>query len=119
MPVLFLEGITDRTQAESLVRAILLVEIDQNETTDEPDAWYIHQLIGLVVYQDDLPIGKVIDVDTSRSQHILKILHSSGEVLVPFVRQLVPSVDISRRRIEISPPDGLLPSTSTASNSEL
>ena len=107
MPVLFLEGITDRTQAESLVRAILLVEIDQNETTDEPDAWYDHQLIGLAVYRDGSEIGKVLRVEHLPAQDLLVINHRDSEVMLPFVSQFVPLVDVKSGRLEITPPGGL------------
>ena len=36
MPVLFLDGINDRNQAESLIRAILLVEADLDASPPEP-----------------------------------------------------------------------------------
>jgi 16S rRNA processing protein RimM len=107
MPVLFLDGITDRTQAESLVRAILLVEIDQNETTDEPDAWYDHQLIGLAVYRDGSEIGKVLRVEHLPAQDLLVINHQDSEVMLPFVSQFVPLVDVKSGRLEITPPGGL------------
>jgi 16S rRNA processing protein RimM len=107
MPVLFLEGIADRTQAESLVRAILLVEIDQNETTDEPDAWYDHQLIGLAVYRDGSEIGKVLRVEHLPAQDLLVINYRDSEVMLPFVSQFVPVVDVQSGRLEITPPGGL------------
>ena len=107
MPVLFLEGITDRTQAESLVRAILLVEVDENETTDEPDAWYDHQLIGLAVYRDGSEIGKVLRVEHLPAQDLLVINYQDSEVMLPFVSQFVPLVDVKSGRLEITPPGGL------------
>ena len=46
-PVLFLEGIQDRSQAETLVKAILLIETDLEQLPEDPEAWYDHQLVGL------------------------------------------------------------------------
>ena len=46
-PVLFLEGIDDRSKAETLIKAILLIETETDILPEEPEAWYDHQLIGL------------------------------------------------------------------------
>jgi 16S rRNA processing protein RimM len=37
-------------------------------------------------------------------QDVLAIKTSSGEVMIPFVRQLVPTVDIANRKLVVIPP---------------
>ena len=63
MPVLFLKECEDRTIADSLVKAILLVDVPNDEVTNEEDAWFDHQLVGLSVIRDAEEIGKVVRVD--------------------------------------------------------
>ena len=106
-PVVFLEGITDRTQAESLIKAILLVEQPLDVSPNEPDAWYDHQLAGLKVYRDGVEIGEVIRVDHLPAQDLLAIKFGEQEVLLPFVKAFVPKVDVEAGLIEITPPGGL------------
>ena len=106
-PVVFLEGITDRTQAESLIKAILLVEQPLDVSPNEPDAWYDHQLAGLKVYRDGVEIGEVIRVDHLPAQDLLVIKFGEQEVLLPFVKAFVPKVDVEAGLIEITPPGGL------------
>ena len=106
-PVLFLEGIQDRSQAETLVKAILLIETDLEQLPEDPEAWYDHQLVGLTALVGDEIVGKVIRVDHLPAQDLLAIETSNGEVLVPFVKQIVPSVDIQKRQIVLAPPAGL------------
>jgi 16S rRNA processing protein RimM len=106
-PVLFLEGIQDRSQAETLVKAILLIETDLEQLPEDPEAWYDHQLIGLTALVGEEVVGKVIRVDHLPAQDLLAIETSNGEVLVPFVKQIVPSVDIQRGQIVLTPPAGL------------
>lgn len=107
-PVIFLEGIEDRTQAETLIKAILLVDQDLNETPTEPDAWYDQQLVGLKVYRDGNEIGSVSVVEHMPAQDLLIIKTlDDKEVMLPFVKQMVPEVDIAGGKITITPPMGL------------
>jgi 16S rRNA processing protein RimM len=106
-PVLFLEGISDRSQAETLIKAILLIETEVTELPEEPEAWYDHQLVGLKALVGAEVVGEVIRVDHLPSQDILAIETARGEVLVPFVKQIVPEVDIASGRITLTPPEGL------------
>lgn len=107
MPVLFLKECQDRTVAETLVKAILLVEVANDEITNEEDAWFDHQLVGLKVIRDAAEIGVVARVDHLPAQDLLAIKTADGEVLVPFVKAIVPVVDIKNRTITVTPPLGL------------
>jgi 16S rRNA processing protein RimM len=106
-PVLFLEGIQDRSQAETLVKAILLIETDPEQLPEDPEAWYDHQLVGLNAVVGEEVVGKVIRVDHLPAQDLLAIETTNGEVLVPFVKQIVPSVDIQKGQVVLTPPAGL------------
>lgn len=106
-PVLFLEGIQDRSQAETLVKAILLIETDLEQLPEDPEAWYDHQLVGLSALVGEEVVGKVIRVDHLPAQDLLAIETHNGEVLVPFVKQIVPSVDIQKGQVVLTPPAGL------------
>ena len=107
MPVLFLEGVSDRTQAESLIRAILLVEADLSATPAEPEAWYDQQLVGLRVERDGQIVGEISRVDHMPAQDLLAISSNGREVLLPFVKAFVPEVNVEASKIVITPPGGL------------
>ncbi|WP_150306785.1 ribosome maturation factor RimM [Planctomonas psychrotolerans] len=106
-PVVFFKGITDRTEAETLVKAILWISQDETEQSDEEDAWYDHQLVGLSVVRDGIEVGTVTRVEHFPAQDILLVATPSGEVMVPFVKAIVPSVDMARRTVTVTPPAGL------------
>lgn len=109
-PVVFLDGIDDRTAAESIVRAILWIDQDAVETAVEEDAWYDHQLVGLDVIRDGEKVGRVMRVDHLPAQDLLIVRPVGGEdreVLVPFVKAIVPQVDIAGARVVVTPPEGL------------
>ncbi len=106
-PVGFFVGVDDRTAAESLVKAILWVDQDPDESPDEPDAWYDHQLVGLRALRDGVEVGRVARVDHLPAQDLLAIATDGGEVLVPFVAALVPAVDVEAGTVTLTPPPGL------------
>ena len=105
--VLFIKDIEDRNAAESLIKAILLVDSDPEELPTEPDAWYDHQLIGLKAIRNSVEIGKVIRVEHLPAQDCLVIETSSGEVFLPFIKAFVPMVDIAKAEVTVTPPGGL------------
>ncbi len=105
-PVVFFEGVDDRNAADTLVRAILWIEQDE-DAPDEPDAWYDHQLVGLDVVRDGVVVGKVARVDHFPAQDLLVVSTGDDEVLVPFVSAIVPEVDVEGGRVVVTPPAGL------------
>lgn len=108
VPFLLLEGIETRSQAESLVRAILLIHKPLDELPSEPETWYDHQLVGLKVVRDGVQIGTVKRVDHLPAQDILVLTIADREVLLPFVSQFVPEVRLETGELVIQPPGGLL-----------
>jgi 16S rRNA processing protein RimM len=105
--VVFLEGIDDRDAAESLVKAILWVDEDQDSRPVEEDAWYDYQLIGLTVRRNGQTVGTISRVDHFPSQDLLIVDTGDAEVLVPFVKAIVTGVDIEAGTMDIDPPIGL------------
>ncbi|MFS0893585.1 ribosome maturation factor RimM [Microbacterium sp. 179-I 3D3 NHS] len=109
-PVVFFHDVADRDAAESLVKAILWIDHDDDEVED--NAWFDHQLVGLDVVRDDEVIGRVARVDHFPAQDLLIVTPSTesgggGEVMVPFVEAIVPTVDVAAGRVIVTPPAGL------------
>jgi 16S rRNA processing protein RimM len=103
----FFVDVEDRSQAETLARAILWIDVDTELSPDEPDAWYDHQLVGLTVVRDGKPVGTVSRVDHCPAQDLLVVATDNGEVMVPFVAAIVPAVDIVAKTVTVTPPGGL------------
>ena len=107
-PVAFFEGVEDRSAAEELVRAILWIDQDDADVPTEDDAWYDHQLVGLDVVREGEVVGRVIRVDHFPAQDLLIVrVRGDREVLVPFVKAIVPEVDVAAGRVVVTPPAGL------------
>jgi 16S rRNA processing protein RimM len=104
------KGVDDRTAAETLRGTLLVVEVDEAERPDDPDEFYDHQLVGLaVVSTAGDAVGEVVDVLHLPAQDVLAIKRADGaEVLVPFVKELVPVIDLDARTVTVEPRPGLL-----------
>ncbi|QUC01118.1 ribosome maturation factor RimM [Cellulosimicrobium cellulans] len=103
------EGVRDRTGAEALRGVELVVEA---EASDEEDAWYPHELAGLRAEgTDGRVLGRVEGLEHLPAHDVLVLREPDGaRTLVPFVRQIVPVVDVAGGRIVLDPPGGLLAS---------
>ncbi|WPO87772.1 ribosome maturation factor RimM [Herbiconiux sp. KACC 21604] len=107
-PVGFFKGVPDRTAAEALVKAILWIDLDADATSDEEDAWYDHQLVGLRVLRDGEQVGTVKLVEHLPAQDLLVVkTPDAREVMVPFVKAIVPAVDLAAGTVTVTPPAGL------------
>jgi len=106
-PVAFFEGVDDRSTAEELIRAILWIDEDTQSASDEEDAWFDHQLVGLDVVRDGAVVGRVARVEHLPAQDLLIVRVGDDEVLVPFVKAIVPEVDVPGGRVVVTPPPGL------------
>lgn len=108
--VLRFAGIEDRTAAEGLRNTLLIVEADPDELPDDPDEYYDHQLVGLrVLTVDGRELGTVADMLHLPTQDLFAVHRPDGrEVLIPFVAEMVPEVDLKERTVLVDPPPGLL-----------
>lgn len=99
------EGITDRNGIEKLRNTLLYSEVDINEPGVDEDDYHVQQLIGLrAELEDGSEFGVITEVLNLPAQDCLVIKTESGEVLIPFVRQLVPEVDLKAKKVVVIPP---------------
>lgn len=103
-------GVTDRTAAERLRGALLIADSATAPQPDDPDEFWDHDLVGLAaVTPAGAALGTVGDVLHPPGPDLLLIVRpDGGELLVPFVSEIVPEVDVAGRRCVVDPPAGLL-----------
>ena len=102
-------GITDRTAAADLTGSWLSVDSGQLPEVAGPDEFRDHELIGLSVRTTTgEEVGVVTDV-LHYGQDLLVVRRADrGDTLVPFVKAIVPEVDVAGGLLVIDPPPGLL-----------
>lgn len=106
-------GVADRTAAEALRGTLLIAEVDPEETPEDPEEFYDHQLIDLdVVMVDGTEVGRIAEISHLPYQDLLIVRRPDGsDVMIPFVSEVVPEIDLAEQRVVIDPPPGLLDET--------
>ncbi len=120
--VVEIAGIEDRNGAEDLRGCLLMVPSSDRPLLAE-DEYHVLDLLGLEVFLQESGelVGAVVDVIPAGNDLLEVKLHQSfvndkgqktndkgQKVLIPFVKAIVPVVDLATKRIEITPPPGLL-----------
>jgi 16S rRNA processing protein RimM len=101
------DEIETRNEAEALRGAKLFIETEELDEDDD-EGWYEHELVGLEARIGSRVVGKVTALNTMPVQDLLMVTTpDGGEVLIPFVEQIVPEVNIEEGFILLTPPDGL------------
>ena len=107
-----LQGINTRNQAEQLKKLKILVKTDKLPKLKSEEFHFL-ELINLEVKtleNEELKIiGKVINLENEKNNLlIIELFKNQKKVLVPFVKEIVPLVDIKNNFLIIDPPNGLL-----------
>ena len=103
--------ITNRNEAESLKGHKILVKANSIPQLNK-DEYHLNELIDLkvkILEKDQLQIiGKIINLENEKNNLLVfKLFKNDKKVLIPFVKEIVPVVDIKNKFIVIKPPPGL------------
>lgn len=99
-------GISDRNGIEKYRNQLLYTDVDIDAPGIDEDDYHVLQLIGCSAYLVDGDLfGVVTEVLNLPGQDVLSIETDNGEVLIPFVHQLVPAVDIKAKQMTVIPPE--------------
>ena len=110
--IITFKGINNRNQAENLNGHKILVKVDSIPKLNKGE-YHLTELINLnvkILENNQLHIiGKVINLANEKNNLlVIQLLKNNKEVLIPFVKEIVPVVDIKQQFIVITPPSGLL-----------
>lgn len=109
--VLHFAGVDSITAAETLAGLVVAVPLAERAPLSD-DEVYIADLIGcsLVDVAGAAPVvvGEIEDVDRTAGPVALLIVRgAAGEVLVPFAKSFLRTLDIAGKRVEMALPEGL------------
>lgn len=118
-------GVPDRNAAELLRGTVLQVDAATLPPPEDEDEFHDHVLRGMAAdLVDGGRLGTVVDVLHLPHGDVLVVRREDrpdaegAEVLVPFVKAMVPVVDVAARRLEVAPPEGLLDLTAGSDEAE-
>lgn len=103
------EGLSDRTAVESVRGRVLVCDVDEAEVPEDDEEYYDRSLVGLQVrdFAGDV-VGVITNVVHLPEQDLLAVEAESGERLIPFVRQIVPTVELADGFVQLADVPGLL-----------
>lgn len=102
-----LEGIDNQETAESWKGAEILIEKDKLEPLTESE-FYHFELEGMEVFDEEgMLIGTVNNVDSNTGNNILYVRTEDGEILIPFVNEIVKSINMDEKKIVVNKLEGL------------
>ena len=106
------QGINTRNNAEKLKKYKILVKTDKLPELNKEEYHFL-ELINLQVKtleNEELKIiGKVINFENEKNNLlVIELYKNQKQVLVPFVKEIVPLIDIQNNFLIIKPPKGLL-----------
>ena len=109
--IITFKDINNRNQAENLKGHKVLVKIDAIPQLNKEE-FHLTELINLKVKISENNklriIGKVINLENEKNNLlVVQLLKNNKKVLVPFVKEIIPVVDIKNNFIIITPPSGL------------
>ncbi|MFG3418975.1 ribosome maturation factor RimM [Micromonospora sp. NPDC049460] len=104
------EGVLDRDVAEALRGTLVAVDSADVAPPEDPEEFHDHQLVGLaVVTPGGERLGEVDRIDHAPASDLLVLRRPEGRTaLIPFVKAIVPEVDLAGGRVVVDPPAGLL-----------
>ena len=110
--IISFKGINNRNQAENLKGHKVLVRVNTIPKLNKEE-FHLTELVNLkvkILENNELQIiGKVINLENEKNNLlVIQLFKNNKEVLIPFVREIVPVVDIEKHFIVITPPPGLL-----------
>ena len=104
-------GINNRNNAEELKKYKILVKTYKLPKLKKEE-YHLLELINLqvkTIENDELIIGKVINLENEKNNLlVIELFKNQKKVLIPFVKEIVPLVDIKNNFLIINPPNGLL-----------
>jgi 16S rRNA processing protein RimM len=107
--IITFEGVYDRAVADELRGVALWVDSAQVPPPEDPDEFNDHQLVGLsAVTLAGETVGRIARIDHAPASDLLVLSRPDGKTaLVPFVKAIVPEVDLAGGRVIVDPPEGL------------
>ena len=106
------QGINTRNHAEQFKKYKILVKTNKLPKLNKEE-FHLLELINLQVKtleNDEFKIiGKVINLENEKNNLlVIQLLKNKKKVLIPFVKEIVPVIDLENNFLIITPPKGLL-----------
>lgn len=101
------EEIDDMDDAQDLKKLYLAIPEELLVPLSE-DQYFIFQIIGLDVYEDEEYFGKIIDVIETGSNDVYVVKNEEKQILIPALKSIVKKINLEEKTMLVELPAGLL-----------
>lgn len=82
----------------------------KNLPAKDEDEYYYFELIGLDVFtKSRRHLGKITEIMATGANDVFVVNGDAGEVLIPFIDDVVLEIDIAAKKVLVDPMEGLVP----------
>lgn len=104
-----LEGIDSPEMARTLAGSMVKTD-RENLPAKEEDEYYWFELIGMsVTTKDKRNLGTVSAITPTGANDVLHVTGEYGDILLPFIDDVVLEIDLTNNRMVVDPLEGLIP----------
>ncbi len=106
--VLF-DGINTPEQASEFSGQLIQTS-ERNLPAKDGDEYYYFELIGLDVFtKSGRHLGKITEIMATGANDVFVVNGDCGEVLIPFIDDVVTEIDLATKKVQVDPMEGLIP----------
>ena len=106
--LLKIKGIDSIDEAEGLKNLDLIVDRKNARKLDE-DEFFICDLIGCNVFENDILLGEIVNILQTGSNDVYEVKNDKTKnILIPALKTVVKKIDINSKRIDVLLPEGLI-----------
>lgn len=107
--LLTFEGVSNMNDIIHLKGQDVFIEQDDTELDLDDNEYHVKDIVGLTVINldDNTELGKITEVMFTGANDVW-VIQGEREYLIPYIEQVVKTVDIKQGIVEITPLEGLL-----------
>lgn len=94
-------------QATALVSSALYLPLN-NLPTLQDGQYYLHQLVGMKLFDQSNLLGSVDQIFEMGPQDLISVIHQGKEVLIPLSEGIINKVDLEKKEVHTTLPNGLI-----------
>lgn len=107
--VIKFEGIDTVNEIVEYKNCLIFVDEEDIRSKLDEDEFLIDELVGMNVLSGEKVVGVVVGVSNNGANDLLSVKSNTGKIsLVPFVKAIVPEVDIKAKVVKVSDIEGLI-----------
>ncbi len=108
--LVFVEGVTDRTEAEKLRASLVYVKRDLFVTEEGDESFYLAEIEGFKVFHNETLLGTIVGFSSNTAQDLIVVQMDAGTIEIPLIEEFLLDLDFDKQEVHMKLPEGLIES---------